>query len=75
MTYSIFLKAMVKIKEIAEENGIFTCDLVVRIRTTSGREIVALFDEVDIIDNEMLQIYADDTWKFLPYSNIESVEI
>ena len=75
MTFSNFLKVITKIKGIAEDNETSTCDLIVKIRTTSGQEIKAWFDEINFIDNEILEIFTDDSYKFLTYSNIESISI
>lgn len=75
MTYKNFLKVISRIKAIAEENEIETCDIVVTIRTTSGQEIKAWAQELDYTDNEVLEIFTDDTYRFVTYSNIESIAI
>lgn len=75
MTYKNFLKVINRIKAIAEENEIETCDIVVTIRITSGQEIKAWAQELDYTDNEVLEIFTDDTYRFVTYSNIESIAI
>lgn len=75
MTYKNFLKVISRIKAIAEENEIEACDIVVTIRITSGQEIKAWAQELDYTDNEVLEIFTDDTYRFVTYSNIESIAI
>lgn len=74
MTYKVYTKIMSRLEAIAKENEVYFCDLVVKIRTKSGEETKAWAQDLNG-DNEVLEIFADDSFKFIPYENIESITI
>lgn len=68
MTHKIIIKILVRIEENAQA-GHYN----VTILTKSGKKYSSWDEDINAEDEDFLEIYDDDSYTYIPYSEIESI--